>query len=55
MLKIKYYQATAWKFSKNDLPMKSKLPLTQLRQFNNYELTMRTLKGKTIAGFKMQR
>ena len=37
------------KFSKNDLP------LTQLRQFNNYELTMMTSKGETFAGFKIQR
>ena len=27
----------------------------QLRQFNNYELTVMTLKGETFAGFKIQR
>lgn len=32
-----------------------RLPLRQLRQFNNYELTMMTLKGGTFAGFKIQR
>ena len=45
------------KFSKNDLPMKSTFAskATKLRQFNNYELTMMTLKGETFAGFKIQR
>ena len=46
-------------FSKNDLPMKSasraSLALGQLRQFNNYELTMMTPKGETFAGSKIQR
>ena len=32
-----------------------RLPLRQLRQFNNYELTMMTLKGETFAGFKIRR
>ena len=45
MLKIKYDQRTAWEVFK-------KRPL---RQFNNYELTMLTLKGETFAGFKIQR
>ena len=40
-------------FQKNDLPMKSTFArLGQLRQFNNYELT---LKGERFAGFKIQR
>ena len=39
------------KFSKNDLPMKS----TFTSKFNDYELTMMTLKGETFAGFKIQR
>ena len=42
------------KFSKNNLPMKSTFAsLRQLRQLNNYELTMMTLKGKTcwFSGF----
>ena len=44
------------KFSKNDLPTRSlRLPLRQLRQFNNYELTNKTLKVETFAGFKTQR
>ena len=43
-------------FQKNDLPMKSiRLPLRKLRQFNNYELTVMTLKGETFPGFKIQR
>ena len=29
--------------------------LAQLRQLNNYELTMMTLKGERFAGFKIQR
>ena len=41
------------KFSKNDLRLC--LPLRQLRQFNNYELTKKTLKGETFVGFKIQR
>ena len=46
MLKIKYYQATVWEVSKNDLPMKSTFASKALlSQFNNYELSMMTLKG----------
>ena len=56
MLKIKYYQKLFGKFSKNDPPMKSTFArLAQLRQFNNYQLTMMTLKGERFAGFKIQR
>ena len=56
MMKIKYYPATVWKVFKKDLPMKSRLPLGQLKQFNNnYELTMVTLKGETFAGSKIQK
>ena len=45
-------------FQNNDLPMKSayvRLPLRQLGQLNNYELTMMALKGETFAGFEIQR
>ena len=37
---------------KSTFASKASLPL---RQFNNYELTMITLKGETFAGFKIQR
>ena len=40
-------------FSKNDLLMKSTF-VFKATQFNNYELTMMTLKGETLAGFKIQ-
>ena len=56
MLKIKYYQATVFKsFQKTTCRRSLRLPLRQLRQFNNYELTVMTLKGETFAGFKIQR
>ena len=32
-----------------------RLPLRQIRQFSNYELTVMTLKGEKFAGFKIQR
>ena len=41
-------------FQENDLPIKSTFAsIRQLRQFNNYELTMMTLKGETFGGFKI--
>jgi len=56
MLKIKYYQATVWEvFKKRPADECLRLPLRQLRQFNNYELTVITLQGETFAGFKIQR
>ena len=42
-------------FQKTTCRWSLRLPLRQLRQFNNYELTMMTLKGETFAGFKIQR
>ena len=29
--------------------------VSKATQFNNYEVTMMTLKGETLAGFKIQR
>ena len=46
-------QAAVWEVFKKRPVMKT--TLRQLRQFNNYELTMMTLKGETFAGFKIQR
>ena len=52
MLKIRYYQATVWEvFKKRPADEVYVCPrLRQLRQFNNYELTMMTLrlKGKHL-------
>ena len=42
-------------FQKTTCLWSLRLPLRQLRQFNNYELTVMTLKGETFAGFKIQR
>jgi len=42
-------------FQKTTFRWSVHLPLRQLRQFNNYKLTMTTLKGETFAGFKIQR
>ena len=42
-------------FQKTTCLWSLRLPLRQLRQFTNYELTMMTLKGETFAGFKIQR
>ena len=42
-------------FQKTTCRWSLRLPLRQLRQFNNYELTKKTLKGETFAGFKIQR
>ena len=41
------------KFSKYDLPTKCTFA-SKATQFNNYELTMMTLKGETFSGFKIQ-
>ena len=57
MLKIKYYQATVCEvFKKRPADeVYTFARLGELRHFNNYELTMMTLKGERFAGFKIQR
>ena len=42
-------------FQKKTCRWSLRLPLRQIRQFNNYELTMMTLKRQTFTGFKIQR
>ena len=52
MLKIKYYQATVWEVLKKRPA--DEVFVSKATQFN-YEVTMMTLKGETLAGFKIQR